>query len=213
MSPLRQALADYLAVRRSLGYKLAYPEHLLGQFIAYLEDASAGTVTTAHALGWATLPGGDAWWHAQRLSMARGFAQYLHTIDPAAEVPPAGLIPARAPRATPYLYSAGDITALIAAAGSLRSPLRAATYQTLIGLLTVTGMRRGEAIALDDEDFDARRGLLLVRHAQAKPRKEWDGEDRVRPLSPHGFRQADGLIAIMDNFAPRSRILSSPSLR
>jgi broad specificity phosphatase PhoE len=55
--------------------------------------------------------------------------------------------------------------------------------------------------------------LLLVRHAQAKPRKEWDGEDRVRPLSPHGFRQADGLIAIMDNFAPRSRILSSPSLR
>ena len=55
--------------------------------------------------------------------------------------------------------------------------------------------------------------LLLVRHAQARPRKEWDGEDRVRPLSPHGLRQAEGLVAIMGNFAPRSRVLSSPSLR
>ncbi len=55
--------------------------------------------------------------------------------------------------------------------------------------------------------------LLLVRHAQAKPRKEWDGEDGVRPLSTHGLRQAEGLVAIMLNFAPRARILSSPSLR
>jgi 8-oxo-dGTP diphosphatase len=55
--------------------------------------------------------------------------------------------------------------------------------------------------------------LLLVRHAHAKPRKEWDGEDGVRPLSSHGLRQAEGLVAVMGNFAPRSRILSSPSLR
>ena len=46
MSPLRQALADYLAVRRALGYKLAYAEKLLGQFVSYLEDAGAATVTT-----------------------------------------------------------------------------------------------------------------------------------------------------------------------
>ena len=55
--------------------------------------------------------------------------------------------------------------------------------------------------------------LLLVRHAQAKPRKEWDGEDRERPLSSHGFRQAEGLVAVAGNFAPRSRVLSSPSRR
>ena len=52
-----------------------------------------------------------------------------------------------------------------------------------------------------------------MRHAQATPRKEWEGVDGVRPLSSHGLRQADGLIAIVGNFAPRSRILSSPSLR
>jgi integrase/recombinase XerD len=53
MSPLRKALADYLTIRRSLGYRLARPEKLLAQFIIYLEDAGAETVTTAHALAWA----------------------------------------------------------------------------------------------------------------------------------------------------------------
>jgi integrase/recombinase XerD len=60
MSPLRQALAGYLAVRRALGYKLARPEKLLGQFIGYLEAAGAATITVEHALAWATLPAGDA---------------------------------------------------------------------------------------------------------------------------------------------------------
>jgi len=100
MSPLRQALAGYLAVRRSLGYGLARPEKLLGQFITYLEDAGAVTVTTRLALAWATLPGGNQSWHALRLQAVRGFACWLHTIDPAAEVPPAGLLPWRPCRAT-----------------------------------------------------------------------------------------------------------------
>src|SRR6266700_4001347 len=148
MSPLRQALAGYLAVRRSLGYQLARPE---------------------------TLPGGDANWHAHRLSVVRGFAAYLHTIDPAAEIPPAGLIPARSRRATPYLYSGTDITALIAAAASLRSRLRGATYQVLIGLLAVTGMRVGEAIRLDRADLDLAGGVITVRQAKF-------GKTRLLPL-------------------------------
>ena len=84
MSPLRQALVGYLTVRRALGYKLARPEKLVGQFITYLETAGATTITVEHALAWATLPAGDASWHACRLSAVRGFAAYLRTIDPSA---------------------------------------------------------------------------------------------------------------------------------
>jgi integrase/recombinase XerD len=163
MTGLRDALAGYLAVRRSLGYQLARPEKLLGQFITYLEQAGAATVTIDHALAWAMLPGGDANWHAYRLAAVRGFAAYLHTIDPAAEVPAAGLIPSRPRRATPYLYSGAEIAALIAAAARLRFPLRTATYQTLIGLLAVTGMRVGEAIRLDRADLDLDSGVITVR--------------------------------------------------
>ena len=177
MSPLRLALADYLAVRRSLGYQLAPPEKLLGQFITYLEDAGAETVTTGHALAWATLPSGNQSWHALRLSAVRGFAAYLHTIDPSAEVPPADLVPWRPCRATPYLYSGADIAALIAAAASLRFPLRVATYQTLIGLLAVTGMRVGETIRLDRADVDLASGVLTVRQSKF-------GKSRLLPLHP-----------------------------
>ena len=76
---------------------------------------------------------------------------------PADRGPPAGLLPAVCTRTTPYLYSRADITALLAAAAALSPPLRAATYQTLIGLLAVTGMRIGEAIALEGADVGEKR--------------------------------------------------------
>jgi integrase len=195
MSPLRQALAGYLAVRRALGYKLARPEKLLGQFITYLEAAGATTVTTGHALAWATLPGGDASWHALRLSAVRGFAAYLHTIDPSAEVPPADLIPWRPRRATPYLYSDADITALIAAAASLRFPLRVTTYQTLIGLLAVTGMRVGEAIRLDRPDLCFSDGVLTVRESKF-------GKSRLLPLHPATVTALRGYLRLRDRLHP-----------
>jgi integrase/recombinase XerD len=184
---LRQSVADYLAVRRALGYKLARPEKLLGQFISYLEQAGAATVTTEHALAWAVLPGGDLSWHAYRLGTARGFAAWLRTTDPAAQIPPAGLIPSRKPRATPYLYTDGEVAALIAAAGSLRFPLRTATYQTLIGLLAATGMRVGEAISLDRGDADLDAGVLTVRHGK-------QGKSRLVPVHDTTARALGGYL-------------------
>ena len=203
---LRQSVADYLAVRRSLGYKLARPEKLLGQFISYLEQAGAATVTTEHALAWAVLPGGDLSWHAYRLAAARGFAAWLRTTDPAAQIPPAGLIPSRKPRATPYLYTDGEVAALIAAAGRLRFPLRTATYQTLIGLLAATGMRVGEAISLDRGDADLDAGVLTVRHGK-------QGKSRLVPVHDTTARALGGYLQLRDRLCPDTRtqaVLISP---
>jgi phosphohistidine phosphatase SixA len=55
--------------------------------------------------------------------------------------------------------------------------------------------------------------LLLVRHAHAYARKEWSGDDRLRPLSVGGLLQAEGLIAVFGNFSRPSRVLASPYLR
>ena len=174
---LRDQLADYLALRRALGYRLARPEKLLNQFLDYLDRTGADTVTVTAALDWARLPanGGSNWW-AYRLAAVRGFATYLHALDPAHEVPAAQLLPHRPHRASPYLYSESDIAALIAATASLRTPLRRATFATLIGLLAVTGIRVGEAIALDRGDVDPAAGLLLVRHGKF---------DKARELALH----------------------------
>ena len=109
------------------------------------------------------------------MQAVRGFAAYLQTTDPDAEIPPAGLLPGGPRRAVPYLYSPADIAALLEQASKLKTPLRQETIKTLIGLMAVTGMRGGEVVALDDEDFDAERGLLRVRHAKL-------GRHRLLPL-------------------------------
>lgn len=176
--PLAKDLADYLALRRALGYRLARPEKLLTQLLEYLHDAGLEHVTVGAALDWAQLPvsrdGSN--WSAYRLSVVRGFATYLHGLDPAHEVPATDLLPQRPQRAVPYLYSQSDIAALIAATRSLRTPLRQATFATLVGLLAVTGMRIGEAIALDRGDVDLEHGLLLIRHGKF---------DKARELALH----------------------------
>ncbi len=176
--PLRDALADYLSLRRALGFRLASAGRLLGQFVGYLEAHGADTVTAEHALAWAAQPAGaSVHWRAIRLSAVRGFAAYLHSLDPSAEVIPAGQFRPGVCRATPYLYSPAEIGSLMAAAASLRPGLRAATYQTLIGLLAVSGVRIGEAIGLDDGDFDTGRKLLVIRNAKY-------GKHRLVPLHP-----------------------------
>lgn len=178
MNPLRQALIDYLSVRRALGYKLERDEKLLTQFLAYLEELGQQNITTETALAWATLPAGaHRSWYSYRLSVIRGFATHLRTIDPATEVPPTDLLPWRARRATPYLYSEEEIAALLTATATLSGPHRVATYRTLIGLLAVTGMRVGEAIALDRSDFDSGNALLIVRSGKF-------GKSRELPLHP-----------------------------
>lgn len=173
MNDLHLALADYLNLRRSLGYKLRRQEKLLNQFIKSFLDTGAPTITTQHALTWACQPKNacNNWW-SYRLSAVRGFANYLHATDPTVEVPSPDLLPWRAHRAIPYLYREDEIVELINAAGMLSSPLRAATYQTLIGLLTVTGMRVGEAINLDRQDFDVRNGTLIIREAKFNKTRE-----------------------------------------
>lgn len=167
MTDLSAAVDSYLTMRRGLGFKLVDAGSLLPDFVGYLHHNGAEHVSTELAVAWATQPvnAGPIWWR-QRLGIVRGFADYLRTIDPDTEVPPHDLLPARQQRVAPYLYSAADIAALMAAARALNPPLRAATYETFIGLLSVTGLRLGEALALNRDDLDKKRLLLIVRHAK-----------------------------------------------
>jgi integrase len=164
---LRNALGDYLALRRTLGFKLASVGRLLDQFVNYLDQHGAGIPTTDDALAWANLPTSPSSnWRAIRLSAVRGFAIYLHGLDANVEVPSADLIPRGPDRATPYLYSDAEIRRLLGAASELRPRLRAATYQTLIGLLVTCGLRVSEAIALNTTDMDRDEELLVIRETK-----------------------------------------------
>lgn len=165
---LRQHLEEYLRIRRSVGYKLDRTEKLLGQFLDHLDAHDHSRITTETAIAWAseTSPAAGTNWWAHRLSVVRTFARHVHTIDPAHEVPPPGVFPSRPNRAVPYIYTDAEITALMAAARQLASPLRATTHETLIGLLAVTGLRIGEALRLDRSDVDLAARVLQVNESK-----------------------------------------------
>ncbi|WP_022885752.1 tyrosine-type recombinase/integrase [Glaciibacter superstes] len=164
---LRLALAEYLQTRRAVGYTLARTEKLLNQFVDYLVASDAAGMSMASALSWATLPEkSDGSWRNYRLSVVRSFARYLNISDTTVEVPVIGLLPYSPPRATPYLYSAAEITALMDAASILSCPQRQGTMATVVGLLATTGMRVGEAIRLDVSDIDPDRQLLRIRDSK-----------------------------------------------
>jgi integrase/recombinase XerD len=173
MTTLQEALADYLQIRRRLGFEMPQDGRLLEGFVEFLEQAGAVRITAELALGWARLPV-DAHPHRwrQRLSVARGFARHLATIDPTSEVPSKDLLPGHRPRIAPYIYTQEEIAALMAAARKLRPRLRGVCHATLIGLLAVTGMRPGEAVALDRQDVDLRNGAVQVRAGKQKRQRE-----------------------------------------
>jgi integrase/recombinase XerD len=167
MSAIREAAAGYLALRRSTGYKYYVEGLLIGHFVDFLEERGAGHVTVGAALEWAARPAGaDPSWHAARLTAIRGLASYLAASDSRHQVPPAGLLPRRSYRVTPYLYSPEEIAALVRAARGLAHPLRAAVFEHFVALMAVTGMRTGEVMALDCGDADLDAGVLVVRGAK-----------------------------------------------
>ncbi|MGE5765278.1 MAG: tyrosine-type recombinase/integrase [Mycobacterium leprae] len=215
MTDYRAAAADYLATRRAMGYKLAYQGQMLAQFVVYLEAVGAEHLTIRQAMDWAKQPSSAAraWW-AVRLSTVRGFARYLSALDPATEIPPAGLIPAPSHRVVPYIYTEDDIAKLLAAAGRLPTGHRADTYQTLIGLVAVTGMREGEAVRLDRDDVDLEQGLLTIRDSKFGKCRQircTQAPSRRSPATPNAATRVD--TAAMDEgitTRPATRASSSP---
>lgn len=180
MNTLPQALEEYLALRQAMGFQVHHACVLLPRFIGFLEQQEATYITSELALHWATEPRAaqPAEW-SRRLSLIRGFARYRSATDPRTQIPSAGLLPYRAQRASPYLYSDAEIGQLVQAAEQLYSPtgLRAHTYVAAFGLLAVTGMRVGELLGLDDKNVDLALGHLTIRGAKF-------GKSRLLPLHP-----------------------------
>lgn len=178
MSDLHDALTEYLATRRALGTQLRWPESSLRKFVDFVENEGADFVTTELAVRWAVLPVSvQRATHAGRLTLARGFAVWLQATDRRTQVPPQRLLPAQHRRPAPHIYGNREVADLIAAVGQLRSGsgLRGATVKTLLGLLAATGLRPGEALALDVSDVDLVGGVLAVRESKF-------GKSRFVPL-------------------------------
>jgi integrase len=225
MSAFAQHLEDYLRLRRALGHQLADSHRLLPRFVTYLDAIDASTITVEVALAWVqqpdAVPSSSVW--RRRMTAVRGFARHMSGIDPATEVP-LGLVTFQQRWRPPFIYSDSDVVALMAAVPRLiPTPLRAATFRTMIGVLAATGMRVGEAIALRRADTDLAEGVITVRNTKFDKSRELPIEattvealgayasirDRLvpTPSSPTFFVSGKGTPIIYTDFGVKFRRL------
>lgn len=178
MTTLRDMLQDYLAMRRALGFKLRTDGTGLLSFVAFMEQAEADYISTDLALAWAKQPTvvrPEQW--ARRLGFVRGFARYCRAFDQRTEVPPVGLLPFAHQRPSPYFFTDHDIDCLLQDALAIPTKVAFAnrTLHCLFGLLSVSGLRIGEALGLTLDDVDLDEGILTIRATKF-------GKSRLVPL-------------------------------
>lgn len=179
MKTLTGHLKDYATLRRQLGFKFYGESSLLRGFVRFAQEQRAKSVTTRLALQWAMRPANVTQkQRARRLGAVRGFAKYLKPREPRTEVPAPKLIPFRAYRPVPYLYRDKQVLQLIRAARQIEPghKIKGLTLSTLLGLLSVTGMRVGEALALERQDVDFAEALLTIH---------WGKGDKSRLVPLH----------------------------
>ncbi|MEW6737824.1 MAG: tyrosine-type recombinase/integrase [Acidobacteriota bacterium] len=196
MNTLREAVTNYLAMRRALGFKMHKAGRELFDFILFLEKKGASYITISLALEWAQLPVSVQvvrW--AERLGFVRGFARYRSATDSRTEIPPYALLPYKPKRFRPYLYTDHGIKQLLEAALHLHRPngLKRWSYYCLFGLLAVTGLRISEAIGLKTEDIDLANGIITVRGSKL-------GKSRLIPIHASTKQVLSDYKALRDQF-------------
>ncbi len=203
MSELREALREYLRIRRSLGFKLVTQTRILRGFLAFADRENAAHVTIPLVLRWIGQPSRaqEGTW-AGRLSVVRCFARWWSATDPQTEIPPQALMPMSRWRRRPHSYHEDDVPRLLAEATRMRSRLglRGLTYTTFFGLIAATGLRVSEALALDRGDVDLEEALLTIRRTKF-------GKDRLVPIHPTTAN------ALKDYAARRDRFLRTVSTK
>jgi integrase len=194
-SAFARHLADYIRLRRALGFKLEAQAAVLRRFDAYVARRRyRGPLTQALVLAFATdsatVSRTECW---RRYQFVRHFAEYLAAFDPATpRLDPKALrrINERPPV---HVYTDAELTGLLREARlvSPTHPFRGQTLRAMIGLAAATGLRVGEVVRLDKGDVDLERGVLTIRRTKFK-------KDRLVPMHPTVVAMLRAYLVVRD---------------
>jgi integrase len=164
MGALRTHLGQYLAFRRKRGFALDMAARMLESFVIFVERKGDDIVTRELFTRWNGMHPASHTTMERRAIAVRTFAKWLRNFDLRHEVPPPyrGLLGKNRPK--PHIYTDGEVAALLDVSAKLESVrrIRALTYPVLWALLYVTGVRIGEALAINVAQVDLDTGTILI---------------------------------------------------
>lgn len=172
---------DYLALKRSLGYKSNDVEYTFRKFDRYIiktEDLSFG-LSKELCDEWCLKEpneAGKSWYN--RIRIIRGFLSYLQSMGYTSFLPK---LPKIKSTYTPYIYTKKEIKSLFDQCDNLRT--QATCYNSIVlvlpclfRLLYGTGLRLGEALSLLCSDINFSEKYILLRNSK-------NGKERIVPIS------------------------------
>ena len=201
MKDLLVHLDEYLTARRALGTQLKEPGKTLRHFVEFLSNHNTRYISVDLALKWSKQsPNVQRATWARKLSTARQFARWMSALDPRHQVPPKRLLNVRHRRNKPHIYTDEEIQQLMAKTAGLKSfeEMTRLNLKTLIGLLAVTGLRPGEAAALEIGDVDLKGRVLVVRDSKF-------GKSRHVPIHESTVKKLKCYARKRDKLVPRPR--------
>jgi len=173
-SCLARKIENFIKLRRVSGTDYASQALLLRYFDRFLAEQKLSEPRLTRQITdryQQSLSGLAPRTQVNRFSVVRQFCKYLAGADPISYVPESLRTPPSRGAHQPYIYSLDEVRAMLTAASDLPPPgsLRPHTFRTLLGLLYSTGMRIGEAFALNLEHAHLNEQRLYV--AEGKFRK------------------------------------------
>ncbi len=163
---LKEAVTTYVIFKRSLGLRFYFDAFRLRAFCRAMGDIDIRAVRPATARAFIMGAGPATAYSRQKFAILRSFYRYALGRGLVLRSPLPTTAPRVPPQLVPYIYSTAELRRLIAATDSLRttkSRLQAHTIRTLLLVLYGTGMRVGEALALNIQDVDLAERVLTIR--------------------------------------------------
>ena len=181
-----QDVDGYLALRRSLGFRLRETEHVLRSFVRAAVAAHDTHIVSSTAIRWAGLSSSEAE-RNKRLRTVCIFARFMRAEDSRHEIPPDNVYCGRRPRVAPYIFTDQELRQISRQAQRLGPPgsLPPYTFDTLFSLIAATGMRPSEARNLRLADFSSEG--IIVREAKFR-------KSRFLPLHPSSVASLEAYL-------------------
>lgn len=167
---ISHVVGEYLALKRSMGMRFQSASYKLNAFSRRVGDIDIETITPGSVLAFlnGTSPTVTPGWH-DKLAILRGFYRFAIARRYVTSSPLPVVVPKPPPPFVAYIYSLEEIRRMLEATkllASKRSRLRESTFRTLFLMLFATGMRVGEALALNLGDVDLLERVLTIRESK-----------------------------------------------
>jgi integrase/recombinase XerD len=187
---LQGQLANYLALRNSLGSPVGRHSKWLSAFVGFIGRSGQEVldpVTSQRVFDWleeTMAPESTQRNRSRRLSVIRQFLEYLSAAIPETQAPELRLL-AGYRRPVPFIFTPEEIAAILSEASrSDGGSFSATVLHMALGLIASTGLRASEALGLDRNDVMPRErpGTLFIRESKF-------GKSRIVPVHPSVAQQ------------------------